>query len=106
METKFETRMIYEIYYAILNEIHLAINECLKKGITPKEVWLGPKEREIFAIKWMSEKIDLSKYLPNHFPFDESVESVKEKLKGSQIFGLNIRFAEEDGVRVGVSFEG
>ena len=93
-------------YYTVMTKIYNALGKFRRANNTiPKEVWLGPKQREAMAVKWMNDKIALS-YLPNHFPFDETVESLIEKLKGSKINGLKIRFTEEDGVWVGISFEG
>ena len=98
---------IKENYYTVMTKMYNALGKFRRANNTiPKEVWLGPKQREVMAAKWMGDKIALGSYLPNHFPFNETIESLIEKLKGSKIYGLKIRFAEEDGVWVGVSFEG
>lgn len=93
-------------YYNLLERINKARKEAYRNQISAKDIWLGPKEREILAIHWLLEKEELSLRLPKHFPVLDTTESLVLKLKGSTIYGMKIRFAEEDGIWAGVSFEG
>lgn len=102
MKSKIET--VQNNYYNLLERINKARQEAYRNQISTKDIWLGPKEREILATHGLLEKEELSLRLPKHFPVLETTESLVLKLKGSTIYGMTIRFAEEDGIWAGINF--
>lgn len=94
-----------EDYYRLLEKIAAARNLSYRKGLMSTEVWLGPKQREILALNWLLDKHEFRFCFGKEFQMLESLESLVAKLKEITVYGLTIRFSEEDGVRAGITFQ-